>query len=213
MGLISVGAALQGQGIGRRMMATLLERLDGRSIALHATRAGLPLYQRTGFEATGTTVQHQGPAGHAPLMQLPDGTRLRPAGIADLAALASLDRDAGGMDRVALLETLLAAPGSVVLDGEDGPVGFALVRAFGRGQLIGPVVARDLAAAQAMVSHLLGQRMREFVRLDVPKESGLGPWLSSLGLEEAGTVIRMVRGADAPPGRMRVFGLASQAWG
>lgn len=213
MGLIGVDAALQGQGIGRRMMAALMDTLDGRSIALQATRAGLPLYGSTGFEPTGTTVQHQGAAEQAPLMPLPDGTRLRPAGLADLFSLAALDRDAGGMDRTALLRALLAMPGGVVLDGPDGPVGFALVRLFGRGHLIGPVVAPNAAGAQAMVAHLLGQRTREFVRLDVPKETRLGPWLASLGLEEAGTVIRMVRGRDVRPGRARVFGLASQAWG
>ncbi len=214
MGLIAVDAALQGQGIGRRMMGALMEGLAGRGIALHATRAGLPLYAALGFEPTGTTLQHQGAVTQPGLLPLPPGARLRPAGPADLPALAALDRAAGGVDRTALLAALLALPGGVALDGAGGPLGFALTRGFGRGQLIGPVVAADEAGARAMIAHLLGQRIGQFVRVDVPKESGLAAWLPGLGLEDAGTVIRMVRGRDAAPSRRaRVFALASQAWG
>ena len=211
MGLIGVNAALQGQGIGRQMMGALMGRLDGRSIALHATRAGLPLYGALGFEPTGTTLQYQGPVTQPNLLPLRPGTRLRPAGLPDLPALAALDRAAGGLDRTALLAALLALPGGVVLDGPDGPVGFALTRSFGRGQVVGPVVADEEAGARAMIAHLLSQRIGQFVRMDVPKESGLAAWLPELGMEDAGTVIRMVRGRDVRPARM--FALASQAWG
>jgi GNAT superfamily N-acetyltransferase len=214
MGLIGVDPALQGQGIGRRMMGALMEGLASRTIVLHSTRAGLPLYTGLGFEPTGTTLQHQGPVTQPPLLPLPEGTRLRPAGPADLPTLATLDRTAGGADRTILLAALLALPGGVVLDGPGGPRGFALTRGFGRGQLIGPVVAADETGARAMIAHLLGQRIGQFVRVDVPKESGLAAWLPGLGLEDAGTVIRMVRGQDAAPAaQMRVFALASQAWG
>ncbi len=214
MGLIGVDAALQGQGIGRRMMIALMDGLGGRSLALHATRAGLPLYGVLGFEPTGTTLQHQGAVTQPDLLPLPPGLRLRPAGIADLASLAALDRAAGGVDRTALLAALLALPGGVVLDGPGGALGFALTRAFGRGQLIGPVVAPGEPEGRAMIAHLLGQRIGQFVRLDVPRESGLSPWLAGLGLEDAGTVIRMVRGPEVlPAGPPRVLALASQAWG
>ena len=214
MGLIGVDAALQGQGVGRRMMGALMHRLAGRSLALHATRAGLPLYTALGFEPTGTTLQHQGAVTQPGLLPLPEDARLRPAGPADLPALAALDRVAGGADRTALLAALLALPGGVVLDGPDGALGFALTRGFGHGQLIGPVIAGDEAGARAMIAHLLGQRIGQFVRVDVPRESGLAAWLPGLGLEAAGSVIRMVRGRDAAPARqVRVFALASQAWG
>ena len=79
------------------------------------------------------------------------------------------------------------------------------------GHLVGPMIAANPPAARAMAAHLPGERTGQFVRLDVPEESGLGPWLASLGLETVDTAIRMVRGPDAAPGPMYVFGLASQA--
>ena len=85
------------------------------------------------------------------------------------------------------------------------------MRSFGRGQLIGPVIAVDDPGARAMIAHLLGQRIGQFVRVDVPKESGLAAWLPGLGLEDAGTVIRMVRGRNMAPSRQaRVFALARE---
>ncbi len=214
MGMIGVAQALQGQGMGRRMMLALMEGLDGRSLALHATRAGLKLYAAMGFEPLGTVVQHQGAVSQPGLLPLPGDMRLRPAMRSDLPRVAALDRDATGMNREPLLAALLQAPGGLVLDRGGDLAGFALVRRFGHGQVIGPVVAPGLDGAQAMIAHMLGQRTGEFMRIDIPKSSGLGPWLLRLGLEEAGTVIRMVRGPDAPtPTHAHTFGLASQAFG
>ena len=214
MGMIVVTEALQGQGMGRRMMLALMHGLEGRSVALHATRAGLKLYSAMGFEPTGTVMQHQGAVSQPGLLPLPQGVRLRPAARTDLPRLVALDRDACGMDRTLLLAALLEGPGGIALDRDSELAGFALVRRFGHGQAIGPVVAPDIEGARAMIAHLLGQRTGQFMRIDVPKACRLSPWLLDLGLEEVGTVIRMVRGLDAGPPRMgQTFGLASQAFG
>jgi hypothetical protein len=91
----------------------------------------------------------------------------------------------------------------------------ALIRRFGRGLAIGPVIAPDAARAKALVAHFLAARPGQFVRVDVPEESGLGPWLEGLGLAHAGPVFRMVRGRKpAPrPGSPRPFALISHAFG
>ncbi len=214
MGLIAVAEALQGQGMGRRMMLALMEGLEGRNLALHATRAGLKLYNSMGFEPTGTVIQHQGAVSHPGLLPTPDGMRLRPVTPSDLPGMITLDKDAVGMDRTRLLTALIGNSGGIGLDRGGELAGFALVRRFGHGQLIGPVVGPSSEGARAMIAHLLGQRTGLFIRTDVPKSSGLSPWLAELGLSEAGTVIRMVRGPDAPaPRGAQTFGLASQAFG
>jgi predicted N-acetyltransferase YhbS len=214
LGLIGVYADMQGHGIGRRLLRALMQALEGRNLALHATRAGMSLYAAEGFAPTGTIVQHQGVVARPEPAPLPQGTRLRPVAPADLPAIAALDRVACGMDRTRLLAELLDHPGGVAL--EDGGVlaGFALLRRFGRGCVIGPVVAPDVERAKAMIAPLLGREAGQFLRIDIPRESGLCAWLAAVGLTEAGMVIRMVRGTDASADRaVRTFGLASQAFG
>ncbi len=118
------------------------------------------------------------------------------------------------MDRAHLLVKLLEESEGVMLDGDGAAAGFALRRRFGRGQVIGPVVAPGLESAKAMIASLLDRHAGEFVRIDVPEESGLGAWIATAGLAEVGTVIRMVRGTDASaPRAVHSFGLASQAFG
>ena len=214
MGLIAVAEALQGQGMGRRMMLALMEGLEGRNLALHATRAGLKLYSAMGFEPTGTVVQHQGAVSQPGLLPLPEGMRLRPVTRTDLPALLALDRDAVGMDRTPLLAALLQVPGGIALACGAALAGFALVRRFGHGQAIGPVIAPGPDGARAMIAHILGQRTGQFMRIDVPKSCGLSPWLLDLGLDDAGTVIRMIHGSDvSAPQHAHAFALASQAFG
>jgi predicted N-acetyltransferase YhbS len=214
LGMIGVYKEMQGHGIGRRLLRALMQEQEGRNLALHATRAGMSLYAAEGFAPTGTIVQHQGVVARPEPAPLPQGTRLRPVAPADLPAIAALDRVACGMDRTRLLAELLDHPGGVAL--EDGGVlaGFALLRRFGRGRVIGPVVAPDVERAKAMIAPLLGREAGQFLRIDIPRESGLCAWLAAAGLTEAGMVIRMVRGTDASADRaVRTFGLASQAFG
>ena len=75
-----VAPACQGLGIGRRLMTTLLDGLDGCNVLLYATAAGRPLYERLGFVPSGELRQHQGIAVQGPLVALPPGWRLRPPG-------------------------------------------------------------------------------------------------------------------------------------
>jgi predicted N-acetyltransferase YhbS len=215
LGLIGVYAELQGQGVGQRLLRTLMAELEDRSLALYATRAGMSLYAAEGFAPTGTVVQYQGIAARPEPAPPPHGMHLRPAAPADLPALAALDRLACGMDRTHLLATLLDQPGGVALDHSGAVTGFALLRRFGRGHVIGPVAAPDVDCAKAMIAPVLDRYAGQFLRIDIPKESGLSAWLAATtGLIEAGAVIRMVRGTDASARcPVHTFGLASQAFG
>jgi GNAT superfamily N-acetyltransferase len=214
VGMIGVAPELQGRGIGRTVMARLLEMAGDRAIGLYATPEGEPLYSGLGFAALGRARQLHGAVSQSALQPLPDGDRLRPIGRSDAEALAALDRQAGGQEREALIQALLQAGTTVVLDRGGRPVGFAVQRRFGRGQVVGPVVAPDPAGAKALISHFLNSDPGQFVRLDVPDDGGLADWLASLGLADAGPAIHMVRGsAPEPAGPARRFGLVSQAFG
>jgi len=214
IGMVGVARTVQGQGLGRRLAEAVLLGLQGRSVVLHATEPAIPLYRSLGFVPEGTVRQHQGAAFGAGLVALEPGERLRPMGRGDPAALARLDGDATGMDRSHLLNALIEGGAGVVLDREGEVAGFALSRRFGRGHVIGPVVASDAGHARALIGHFLAARPGQFIRVDVPEESGLSNWLSQLGLLDAGPALRMVRARRTEPaGAARVFALASQAFG
>lgn len=216
IGLVIVTPACQGRRIGHRLMSALLDGLDNHTVLLHATAEGRGLYERLGFVRTGEMRQHQGIAQPTPLIALPAGWRLRPAGLNEAADLRRLDAQARGMPRDALIDDLLAsADACVVLDDDGEARGFAMLRRFGRGHAIGPVVAPDAESAKALIAHLAGINAGHFTRIDIDFDSGLAEWLESIGLLRVDAPTTMVRGAPltTPPGGPTLFAIVTQAMG
>lgn len=209
VGLIIVADAEQGRGHGARLMDALLQAAHPRAVILNATPEGRPLYERRGFVPIGEIRQHQAPVTRrhpAPAPHL-----VRPMAAADLDRVARLDREATGMPRRALIERLAeAGEGQVLLRGGE-PVGYAITRPFGRGHVIGPVVAPDLDGARLLIEAALSRLEGCFVRIDTPLSSGLAPWLASIGLPEVSDGVTMLRGDLVPEGPSQLFGLASQS--
>jgi hypothetical protein len=140
--------------------------------------------------------------------------RLRPLGRNDAKALVALDTRAAGMPRDAMLRQLLDEGETLVLARGDEAVGFAIVRRFGRGHVIGPVVAPDLSGAQALIGHWCSRYAGKFLRLDVDAASGLPEWLEAQGLPRVGTVTTMVRGGPLARGpEVGGWALVTQAMG
>lgn len=220
LGHVIVSSAHQGRGIGRKLMEIVLEELGPRVTFLHATTAGQPLYEKLGFSVCGTLEQHQGNVSEAFPVTLHDGERLRPGTAADFPVLIELASRACGVERHALLSALLKLGESVVLERDGEIVGFSVLRRFGRGYVIGPVVAlrsRDDVRARALIAYWLSRRAGEFVRIDVPSETELTDWLSGQGLQRVDSVPKMVRNAPAsahqgaPDPVCRLYAVVSQA--
>jgi len=208
--LIIVDEALRGQGLGRKIMQHAMDQISPPVWRLVATKEGLPMYEKFGFEAGGEILQHQGIV-----------TRIEPTGSAlwakpdDLSEILALDRAATGMDRSTLYKALSKNARFVILQGRRGTSGFAVVRTFGRGKVIGPVIAQSLSEAQDMMSVIMHECEGQFLRVDTAAESGLADWVNGFGLTPAGGGIQMQRGSGAgvPSGPHQVFALASQALG
>lgn len=216
LGLVIVAPALQGRRIGHRLMVGLLDGLGDATVLLHATTEGRGLYERLGFRATGEMRQHQGTAQPVPPVALPDGWRLRPAGAADAGVLAELDAAGRGMPRAGLVRALAEiAESTVMLDHDGSAKGYAMLRRFGRGHVIGPVAAPDAETARALISHLAGLNAGRYTRVDVDAAIGLSPWLESIGLPRVDVATTMVRGTlpAPPPGAVRTVSPATQAMG
>jgi hypothetical protein len=195
-------------------MERLLEQLGQRNIMLHATAAGQPLYEKLGFVASGKLHQHQGAVLQSALVPLPAGERIRPVGSNDVARLQALDARASGMDRSRVLAALGEVGEGVAIDRDGEMLGFALVRRFGHGRAIGPVVAPDAARAQALISHWINTYAGSFIRVDVPDAGGLSEWLSAIGLTRVDTVVAMQKGTPASkdPG-LQLYSVINQALG
>lgn len=214
VGLVMVSPRMQGQRLGQHLMHAVMAGLDDRTVLLHATQEGRGVYERMGFAIAGEVRQHQGVAVPGQLVALRDDMRLRPLGRNDAKALIALDTRAGGMPRDAMLRQLLDEGDTVVLAREGEAVGFSVVRRFGRGHAIGPVVAPDLEGARALIAHWCSHYAGKFLRIDVDAASGLPEWLETQGLPRVGTVTTMVRGRplERDP-EVRGWALVSQALG
>lgn len=215
IGLVIVSELMRGRRIGSALMNLILEGLEDRIVSLHATEEGRGLYERLGFVRTGEIRQHQGVASNAPLIALDDGWRLRPLDNSDEPALFELDKRARGWERPQLLRTWLdSSERAMVLDHDGTLEGFAFLRRFGRGVVVGPVVASDDIGARALIGHLIGAAGGRFVRIDLDYDSGLTTWMEELQLQRAGTVTAMTRGPlPCDVGGARLFALATQALG
>ncbi len=211
-GMIIVNPAWQRRGIGAALMDELLRQSTGRSLLLCSTREGRRLYETLGFVALGQVHQHQ-----AVLLADPVAT---PAAVtrsfepADWAALCDVDRRASGMGRERLLRRLIAAGECRVVE-HDGVVdGYAVLRRWGRGHVIGPVAARDSADARALIAAQLASQVGNFVRIDVTAACGLSGWLEQIGLARVDEVTLMVLGQrPATDARTTLFALANQSFG
>lgn len=211
-GMIIVAPEAQRQGIGARLMAALLADADGRRIILNSTAEGEALYTRLGFRPYGMVHQHQAVLERAPAVDM--SVPMRRAEATDRTALHALDRAASGMDRAALLDALFPIADVLVVVRGGSITGYACARRWGRGVVIGPVVAPDMADAQALIATLGARHVGEFVRIDVTLASGLSPWLESIGLPQVGDVVSMSLG-EAPrsdPG-MTLYALSNQSLG
>ncbi|MCZ7467363.1 GNAT family N-acetyltransferase [Rhizobium rhizogenes] len=208
--MVIVDETMRGRGLGRQLMRAAMDAAENRECRLVATADGLPLYEKLGFAAFGEVLQHQG---------TPAATE-RPADVAWAetvapATLAALDAQAFGADRTALFAAL-AERARFALVKEQGVIkGFAALRAFGRGEVIGPVVAENAEIARDLIAFILSERPGAFLRVDTTADTGLAPWLAEKGLGHVGGGIAMRRPkADiAPDRKLKTFALTSQALG
>lgn len=211
VGMIIVDNEFQGFGYGALLFDALLEGAGSRSVILNATREGLNLYKRRGFVQIGETHQHQ---SVPPVSAEPLDSRVQQANPADLPLITRLDEEALGMPRTALLASLAHCARFTVIREGEAIKAYAASRPFGRGYVIGPVVAENLDDACALIEHGIRQLPGSFVRVDTTSDTGLSPWLTARGLEQVGTEAFMVRGTSPhAAGPSRKFALCSQSLG
>ncbi|CAM3235822.1 MULTISPECIES: GNAT family N-acetyltransferase [Pseudomonas] len=213
IGLVIVSNDYQGQGIGRRLMEKALDACQARTPILNATLAGAPLYASQGFVEFGQVQQHQGQVRVPALEGLDAGETCRALRADDHATLLALANAGSGLDRREVLPELQVEH-AMGIEREGKLRGFALLRPFGRGRCIGPVVAENLEQAKHLISELLARVPDAFVRIDIPADCGLSDWLEQAGLKHIDTVTQMAKGKPPQASQgVHPFALITQAIG
>ena len=206
--MIIVAEPARGRGVGRRLMQAVMEEDDDREYRLVATREGLPLYRKLGFEPSGEITQCQG------ILQSlgQPGTHIAAAGCADIDDVIALDRRYFAADRIRLLDWLVRHGNLALTRSADGGVtAYAAARRFGHGHVIGPILAPDQDQAKDLIRYFAQTLAGSFVRIDTDNALGLASWLETIGLVRAGGGITMRKNAKTEP--LAAFGLCSQALG
>jgi ribosomal protein S18 acetylase RimI-like enzyme len=209
MGMIIVSNSAQRRGYGARLMDSLLAAAGSRTALLNSTPEGQLLYARRGFRPVGTIQQHQGiPPGRFEAKPL---DLVRPLAASDFEAVARLDGEATGFKRRALLQRLLEVGEAHVLLRNGDVAGYTISRLFGRGHVVGPVIAPTADDARVLIEAALSRLEGRFVRIDTAADTGLSPWLETIGLPQISDALTMARGTMPPSGPSRVFALSNQS--
>ncbi|MBZ9847735.1 GNAT family N-acetyltransferase [Mesorhizobium sp. CA14] len=208
--MVIVDRNARGKGLGRRLMEQAFALAGDRPLRLVATSDGMPLYEKLGFVPSGTILQHQ---GQVAALETPDGVEA--AGTRDLPEIKALDRDAYGADREALIGVLAERGEFAVIRRDRAINAYAVIRPFGRGEVIGPVIAGSAADAKVLISYFAASRPGAFLRVDTDSRTGLAGWLTEIGLAHVGGGVAMDRPARNGPeqARPKLYALANQALG
>ncbi len=211
IGMVITTPRLQEQGAARWLMQQIMRHIGARDMALTATREALRLYLSLGFKSGATVFQLQGNVTKAPAV-VPGA---RPMTAAHEAAVRALDAAALGAKRREVLDALLAVSTGTVVERDGKVVGFALCRRFGRGHVVGPVVAASERDALALVSPHVVAHAGQFLRLDTREAEGpVRDYLEACGLSLFDTGTSMTLGRERPPkGPAGIYGLASHSLG
>ncbi|CAM5508910.1 acetyltransferase [Streptomyces avidinii] len=203
IGMVLVASRYARQGLGRHLMTYVCDDLlKGVPLTLHATPYGRPLYEELGFDTTGRAEMLRGTFRPDGTTAAPGAVPVRPATAEDLQGILRLDAEVFGADRTHLITRLPAFTDRLVVaeDSAGGLIGYGAIWPNMETHVIGPLVARDTAAAQALVSALAAATDRPLrTDVDVRHEELLG-WLKERGLESVAFNAVMTRDIPALPG-------------
>lgn len=222
LGMVIIAPRLVENGTDHWLVEQVLAQADGlgsegidlvaMDLVVGASTETYPAYVAHGFRAGRTIFQFQGVVSGA---QPPADPRVRRLRAEDLPQLFAVDAAAYPVLRPRILDPLLALSSASVIE-EDGKItGYALCRPFGRGQIIGPIVALNDADAIALALPHMAASAGAFIRVDTRETEGaFRDFLQAAGLKLHDTAITMYRGRDRrATGPQRIFGLVNHGIG
>ena len=208
LGFYIVRPDLRGRGYGLRMWQAAMAHAGSRTVGLDGVVAQQENYRKSGFQLAYRNIRY----GGAVLSH-----RTPPADVVDLADVPLADVAADDATvfpaaREAFLRAWIDARGHVgrALARDGKLAAWGVIRPCRRGCKIGPLVANDRSAAEAVLSALIAAHGGGQIFLDVPGVNADAVALAqSRGLAPVFETARMYTG-PIPPLRMeRVFGVTT----
>jgi GNAT superfamily N-acetyltransferase len=208
LGFYIVRGDLRGRGYGLRVWNAAIAHAGARTIGLDGVVAQQDNYRKSGFQLAYSNIRYGGsigslatpPADIVPLTDVP------------FATVEADDARVFPAPRTAFLRAWITARGHIgralVRDGKLAAWG--VIRPCRRGHKIGPLVADDRAAAEAMLAALVAAAGPDEVFLDVPSVNREALALAQgHGLAPVFETARMYTGAIRPLLLERVFGVTT----
>jgi GNAT superfamily N-acetyltransferase len=207
LGFYIVRPDLRGRGHGLRIWKAAMAHAGARTVGLDGVVAQQDNYRKSGFRLAYPNVRYGGTVAPAAV----------PAGIVPLAdiAFASLEADDATVfpaPRRAFLQTWLDTSGHLgrAFVRDSRLAGWGVIRPCRSGAKIGPLVADDRAAAEAVLAALLAGTGGGDVFLDVPSVNRDAVALAqSLALSPVFETARMYTGPIPALQTQRLFGVTS----
>jgi GNAT superfamily N-acetyltransferase len=208
LGFYIVRKDVRGQGHGLRIWNAAIAHAGSRVIGLDGVVAQQENYKKSGFKLAYANIRY----GGAPAA--PNAPRTGIVALSDvpLTAVEADDRTVFPAARSAFLRAWIGAPGHVgrALMRDGRLAAWGVIRPCRTGRKVGPLVADDRAAAEAVLSALLADGGSGEVFLDVPSVNPDAVALAqSLGLSPVFETARMYTGPIPPLQAHRVFGVTT----
>ncbi len=208
LGFYIVREDVRGRGHGLRIWNAAIAHAGPRVIGLDGVVAQQQNYKKSGFGLAYANVRYGGTvaaldAPRAGIIALPE---------VPLATVEAYDATVFPAPRTAFLRAWIGSPGHVgralVRDGRLAAWG--VIRPCRKGRKIGPLVADDRVAAEAVLAALLADAGGGEIFLDVPSVNADAVALAQgLGLAPVFETARMYTGAIPPLRLERVFGVTT----
>jgi len=204
LGFYIVRRELRGRGFGLRLWQAGLAHAGPRTVGLDGVVAQQDSYRKSGFELVYRSIRYagvptglQGGGAAVPLSQLP------------LERIVAEDARVFPAARPLFWRAWLGAPGhrGAALLRDGSLAAWGVIRPCRKGSRIGPLVACDRDAAEAVLAALSGDEAGE-VFIDVPEPNSIAIALASEhGLAPVFETARMYNGPIRPIALEHIFGV------